>query len=43
MSSLKTPIFTKKNYEYWSLRMKALLRGQDGLEIVHNGYVEPAY
>ena len=40
MLSLQTPIFTGKNYEYWSLTMKALLRGQDGQEIVHNGYVE---
>ena len=42
MLSLQTPIFTGKNYEYWSLTMKALLRGQDGWKIVHNGYVEPA-
>ena len=27
--SLQTPIFTRKNYEYWSLTMKALFRGQD--------------
>ena len=30
------------NYEYWSLTMKALFRGQDVWEIVQNGYVEPA-
>ena len=42
MLSLQTPIFTGKNYEYWYLRIKALLRGQYGLEIVHNGYVELA-
>ena len=42
MSSLQTPIFTGKNYEYWSLTMKALLRGQDVWEIVQNGYIEPA-
>ena len=40
--SLQTPIFTGKNYEYWSLTMKALLRGQDVWEIVQNGYIEPA-
>ena len=26
--SLQTPIFTGKNYEYWSLTMKALFKGQ---------------
>ena len=41
MSSLQTPIFTRNNYEYWSLTMKALFRGQDVLEIVHHGYAEP--
>ena len=42
MSSLQTPIFTGKNYEYWSLTMKALFRGQDVWEIVQNGYAKPA-
>ena len=41
--SLQTPIFTGKNYEYWSLTMKALFRGQDVWEFVQNGYVEPKY
>ena len=40
MSSLQTPIFIGKNYEYWSLTMKALFRGQDVWEIVHNGCTE---
>ena len=40
-SSLQTTIFTRKNYEYWSLTMKALFRGQDVWEIVQHGYVEP--
>ena len=39
--SLQTPIFTEKNYEYWSLTMKALFRGQYVWEIVQHGYVEP--
>ena len=39
--SLQTPIFTGKNYEYWSLIMKALFRGQDVWEIVQHGYAEP--
>ena len=39
---LQTPIFTGKNYEYWSLTMKALFRGQDVWEIVQHGYAEPA-
>ena len=40
--SLQTPIFTGKNYEYWSLTMKALFRVQDVWEIVQHGYAEPA-
>ena len=40
-SSLQTPIFTGKNYEYWSLTMKDLFRGQYVQEIVQHGYVEP--
>ena len=39
--SLQTPIFTGKNYEYLSLTMKALFRGQDVWEIVQHGYAEP--
>ena len=39
--SLQTPIFTRKNYEYWSLTMKALFRGQYVWQIVQHGYVEP--
>ena len=42
MSSLKTPIFIGKNYEYWSLTMKALFGDQDVWEIVQYGYAEPA-
>ena len=41
MSSLQTPIFIGKNYEYWSLTMKALFRGQNVWEIVQHGYAEP--
>ena len=33
MSSLQTPIFTRKNYEYWSLTMKSLFGGQDVCDI----------
>jgi hypothetical protein len=40
-SNLQPPTFTGKNYEMWSLTMKALFRGQDVWEIVENGYVEP--
>ena len=42
MSSLQTPIFTGKNYEYWSLIMKALFKGQGVWDIVQNRYAEPA-
>ena len=38
--SLQTPIFTGNNYEYWSLTMKALFRGQDVWEIVQQGYAK---
>ena len=38
--SLKTPIFTGNNYEYWSLTMKDLFKGQYVWEIVQNGYAE---
>ena len=40
--SLQPPSFTGKNYEYWSLTMKDLFRGQDVWEIVQYGYAEPA-
>ena len=40
--SLQTSIFTRKNYEYWSLTIKALFIGQDVWEIVQHGYAEPA-
>ena len=40
--SLQTPIFTRKNYEYWPLTMKAFFRGQDFWEIVQHGYAELA-
>ena len=42
MSSLQTSIFTRKNYEYWSLTMKDLFRGQDVWETIQHGYVELA-
>ena len=38
MSSLQTPIFIGKNYEYWSLTMKYLFKVQDVWEIVEYGY-----
>ena len=41
MSSLQTPIFTGKNYEYWPLTRKALFIGQDVWEIFQHGYAEP--
>ena len=41
MSNLQTPIFTGKNYEYWSLTMKALFWGQDVWDNIQNGYAEP--
>ena len=41
MSSLQTPIFLGNNYEYWSLTMKDLFRGQYVWEIVQNGYTKP--
>ncbi|KAJ0094872.1 hypothetical protein Patl1_15003 [Pistacia atlantica] len=32
------PVFTRKGYEYWSIRMKTLLTSQDLLHFVENGY-----
>ena len=40
-SSLQTPVFLGNNYEYWSLTMKALFRGQYVWEIVQDGYTKP--
>jgi hypothetical protein len=40
-SNLQPTTFTGKNYEMWSLTMKALFRGQYVWEMVENGYVEP--
>jgi hypothetical protein len=40
-SNLQPPTFTNKNYEMWSLTMKALFQGQYVWDIVENGYVEP--
>ena len=39
--SLQTPIFIGKNYEYWSLTMNSLFRGQYVWDIVQHGYAEP--
>ena len=39
--SLQTPIFTGNNYEYWSLILKDLFKGQDVWEIVQHGYAKP--
>ena len=36
MSSLQTPIFTGKIYEYWSLTMKVFFIGQDVWNIIQN-------
>ena len=40
-SNFPPPTFTGKNYEMWSLTMKALFQGQYVWEIVENDYVEP--
>ena len=42
MSSLQSLIFTGKIYEYCSLTMKALFKGQDVWNTVQNGYAKPA-
>ena len=39
--SLQTSVFIGNNYEYLSLTMKDLFRGQDFWEIVQHGYTEP--
>ena len=40
LSSLQNPILIGNNYEYWSLTMKDLFKGQYVWEIVENGYAE---
>lgn len=35
------PIFKSENYEFWSIRMKTLLKSQDLWEFVESGYTEP--
>ena len=36
------PKLTKDNYDNWSIQMRALLGAQEVMEIVENGYEEPA-
>ena len=40
-TSLQTSVFIGNNYEYFSLTMNDLFRGQDVWEIVQHGYAEP--
>jgi hypothetical protein len=42
-SNLQPPTFAGKNYEMFSLTMKALFQGQDVWEIVENSYMQPVY
>ncbi|XP_058211433.1 uncharacterized protein LOC131323596 [Rhododendron vialii] len=36
------PKLTKDNYDNWSIQMRALLGAQDVMEVVEEGYDEPA-
>ncbi|KAG5530640.1 hypothetical protein RHGRI_025565 [Rhododendron griersonianum] len=36
------PKLTKDNYDNWSIQMRALLGAQDVMDVVEDGYAEPA-
>ncbi|KAI9156419.1 hypothetical protein LWI28_006093 [Acer negundo] len=36
------PKLTKENYDNWCIQMRALLGSQDVMDIVEDGYTEPA-
>ena len=36
------PLFSKDNYEYWSIKMKTMLLSQELWELAEGGYTEPA-
>eukprot|EP00253_Pinus_taeda_P016759 PITA_16759 len=42
LTNLQIPQFNGKNYDYWAITMKALFSSQDILDLVENGFQEPA-
>ena len=40
-AQLLIPIFKREGYEFWSIRMKTLLRCQDLWDLVEQGYADP--
>ncbi|TYJ98144.1 DUF4219 domain-containing protein [Cucumis melo var. makuwa] len=40
-AQLLIPIFKEEGYEFWSIRMKTLLRSQDLLDLVEQSYADP--
>ena len=42
LTNPQIPQFNGKNYEYWSITMKALFSSQDIWDLVENGFAEPA-
>lgn len=34
------PVFSRENYDFWSIKMRTLFISQDLWEVVENGYAE---
>ena len=42
LGNIHLPQFNGKNYDYWSITMKALFTSQELWELVEDGFEEPA-
>ena len=41
LSQPMVPIFKGENYEFWSIKMKTLIKSQDLWDLVEQGYADP--